>query len=169
MRHRIHAAIGVIALGFTAGCLTLPPPTPISGPRESVHSLVGEWSGYYVGKESQRSGSIEFVLLDGDSVAYGNVVMVPREYAMQDINRREEHHIVPPPRLLQITFVHVTDSELRGVLEPYMDPDCDCPVVTTFTGRTASKDKFFGTFVTRQVETAHEHTGRWEVQRRKEH
>jgi len=57
-----------------------------------------------------------------------------------------------------------TPITVTGVLDAYRDPQCDCPVETTFTGRV-NGDTIDGTFVTRGSQTAAPQTGTWRVKR----
>jgi hypothetical protein len=67
------------------------------------------------------------------------------------------------PQVLQVSFVAVADARVSGTLEPYLAPDCQCVVHTTFTG-SISGDVVKGTFVTR-VPGGAEQGGRWKVMR----
>jgi hypothetical protein len=165
--HLLKSACAVALLAASAGCLTVPAPTPVSGPETAVQRLAGEWTGYYVGTKSHRSGAISFSLQAGDTTAYGEVVMVPREYWRYDPARERSVRVTPPPVLLTVTFVRVMNGEVTGVLEPYSDPDCDCLVVTTFTGQMTTPHTITGTFATRIVGTSAQQSGRWQVTRRK--
>jgi len=49
---------------------------------------------------------------------------------------------------LRIDFVNVSFGGVRGVLEPYIAPDCKCTVTTRFTGAIVG-DTIRGTFITR--------------------
>jgi hypothetical protein len=57
-----------------------------------------------------------------------------------------------------------TPVTVSGVLDAYRDPQCDCPVVTTFTG-TLNGDTIDGTFATRGSQTAAPQIGTWRVKR----
>jgi hypothetical protein len=65
--------------------------------------------------------------------------------------------------VLRISFVRVAEGQVTGVLEPYVAPDCQCRVTTSFTG-TVKGDTIEGTFATRGPEGL-EQTGRWKVSR----
>jgi hypothetical protein len=66
-------------------------------------------------------------------------------------------------RALAIRFVEVAGGNVEGALEPYIAPDCDCVVTTTFTG-SVSADTVRGTFITRG-RLMNAQTGTWSVVR----
>jgi hypothetical protein len=69
----------------------------------------------------------------------------------------------PTSQVLTIKLVRVSGDTVSGVLDAYRDPECDCPVVTTFTGNL-NGDTIEGTFNTRgSVNTPQ--TGTWRVKR----
>jgi hypothetical protein len=55
---------------------------------------------------------------------------------------------------------------LRGTMDPYRDPGCDCQVETTFVGRL-SGDTIEGTFTTTPSGNVPITTGRWKMTRQK--
>jgi hypothetical protein len=57
----------------------------------------------------------------------------------------------------------ILGSEAR-VLDAYRDPDCECPVQTTFTG-IVNGDTIDGTFTTRGPPSTAGQTGSWRVKR----
>jgi hypothetical protein len=69
-------------------------------------------------------------------------------------------------QVLTIKLVRVSGDTVSGVLDAYRDPQCDCPVVTTFTGKLAG-DVIDGTFTTRGNQTAAQQTGTWRVTRKR--
>lgn len=156
----------VALMAICAGCASAPIPVSLVGPQNDIAQLAGEWSGSYRGEDSHRTGSIRLRLAAGDTVAYGDVVMIPREYEQQTWDRAMTTTLAPAPRLLQITFVRIADGRVSGVLDPYMDPDCDCLVLTTFTGQFTRRHTIEGTFTTRIAGTPYVNVGRWEVKRR---
>ena len=71
------------------------------------------------------------------------------------------------PQMLNISFVSATGGVLRGTMDPYTDPSCDCKVQTTFVGRL-SGDTIEGTFTTTpQGSEGNLTTGRWKMSREK--
>jgi hypothetical protein len=69
-------------------------------------------------------------------------------------------------QVLTIKLVRVSGDTVSGVLDAYRDPECDCPVVTTFTG-TLSGDTIDGTFTTHGAQAAAPQSGTWRVTRRR--
>jgi hypothetical protein len=66
--------------------------------------------------------------------------------------------------VLSIAFVRISGGDVTGTLDPYTDPECQCTVQTTFTGKLRG-NTIEGTFVTRGP-SAREQAGRWKVTRR---
>lgn len=163
MRFTLIAAAVLVA----SGCHYRPTPVPIVGDRPSVAALAGTWTGTYRGTESGRAGSITFTIqFSGDS-AFGDVLMesppgVPVIQPADDPRAHRAH--AREARLLAVSFVDVVGGEVQGELEPYVAPDCDCTVVTTFRGFVRA-DTVRGTFVTRG-RLIHPQTGVWAVVRR---
>jgi hypothetical protein len=117
---------------LAAGCASAPPPIPVIGAPESLGALAGNWAGTYRGIDSRRDGSISFSLRTGDTVAYGDVLMIPAGYEDHHVWNEREHHggATPPhPAVLTVAFVEVSDGQVTGMLDPYTDPDCrgGCP------------------------------------------
>jgi hypothetical protein len=77
----------------------------------------------------------------------------------------EQHRMhIHAPQSLRIDFVHVGFSGVMGTLEPYIAPDCNCPVTTTFNGNVVG-DTISGTYITRGATRAST-DGTWRVVRR---
>ncbi len=158
-------ALAALALA----CATKPTPVTISGDAGSRASLAGRWSGEYQSQSTGRSGSIVFNLSPSGEAATGDVVMIPRGYGkalvpysqttaggtIQDTNTSQ---------VLTIKLVRVAGDTVSGVLDAYREPQCDCPVVTTFTG-LLNGDSIDGTFATRGTPANAPQTGTWRVKR----
>jgi hypothetical protein len=71
----------------------------------------------------------------------------------------------PRPRTLRIRFIRLDRGIIDGTMEPYQDPDCGCPVYTTFTGDLQG-DVIEGTFTARPGHGA-SYKGTWLVQRKR--
>jgi hypothetical protein len=157
----------VLALLAVMACApSLPETVPLVGTVSDVSSLVGEWTGEYDGGASGRSGSIVFVLRSATDTAHGDVLMIPRAYGEQaTADARHGQLQLRSNQVLRIAFVRVASGEVTGTLDPYTDPNCNCPVQTTFTGRL-SGNTIEGTFVTRGSQLPREQTGRWRVTRK---
>ena len=154
-----------VAAALCAGCHTQPVPVPVRADPAALAELAGNWIGTYQGSESGRSGQITFQISEHGDSAFGDVLMVPQSGAMP-------HPVDPPaahlrhassPQSLSIAFVALAGDRVRGTLEPYVAPDCQCRVQTTFTG-AVSGDQITGTFITRTANGA-EQTGHWHVSR----
>ena len=160
---------GVLIAAMAAGCRYRPEPVPMVGPHPAIEALEGQWSGEYWSSETRRAGSILFeITAHGDS-AFGDVVMqVPAGEAAPrptDLLSGHEKH-VRSAEMLSIRFVEVTGSTIQGELEPYIAPDCECVVRTTFYGRREGYG-IYGTFITR-TQTGIIQRGEWWVKRRGE-
>lgn len=157
----------VVALAVAlAGCHYQPWPVHLEGTPSDVAELAGEWVGEYSGAQSGRSGSIIFRLSAGRDSAFGDVLMVnQRGGAITAGDSPTEHaRHAQSSKLLRIAFVRIEGGRVRGALEPYTEPECDCTLSTTFTG-TVSGDVVEGTFITRD-EASKEQSGRWRVTRK---
>jgi hypothetical protein len=67
-------------------------------------------------------------------------------------------------QVLTIRLVRVSADTVSGVLDAYRDPQCDCPVETTFTGRLTG-NTIAGTYTTRGSTSVAPQTGTWRVKR----
>jgi hypothetical protein len=65
---------------------------------------------------------------------------------------------------LTIKLVRVSGDTVSGVLDAYRDPECDCPVETTFVGKLTG-DTIDGTFTTKGSQSVAPQTGTWRVKR----
>jgi hypothetical protein len=79
--------------------------------------------------------------------------------------RMHEEH-VRSTELLTVRFVRIDGSAVRGILEPYIAPDCQCSVTTVFRG-TVTGDRVEGTYTTRGPNDLVQE-GRWSAARRKQ-
>jgi hypothetical protein len=160
---KLRALLVSLCAGVSIACAS-PPAIPLRGSPTAYAALVGEWDGWYRGRDAGRSGSIWFTLAAGEDHAHGDVLMTPRDLTVPYTpNRRGIES--QPTRFLTIKFVRVSDGGLQGVLEPYWDPLCHCEAVTSFHGRLEG-DRIRGTFVTR-LEGAARSEGQWEATRRR--
>jgi hypothetical protein len=131
------------------GCASSATSVPVKGPESDLATLVGEWKGHYENDGAGRSGEITFKLEVGRHSAEGQVVMqLPTGEA----------------RPLKIQFVEIARRELRGRIDPYVDPTCDCTVQTEFVGLMRGST-VAGTFTSRLEGRGGARTGTWAVQR----
>ncbi len=162
------ADAAVLALAaLPAACASVPDPVPVAGAPGALELLVGVWSGEYEGRESGRSGTLTFQLEAGSDTAYGHVLMVPRQadgpYGRPEAeaNRPERE---PHPQPIGIRFVRLENATVEGVLEPYEDPACGCPLTTTFLG-TIEGNVITGTFETVHGTNRFTETGTWRARK----
>jgi len=148
-----------------AACHYQPVPVPVQAEPAALVALAGAWAGTYEGTQSGRTGSITFRITERGDSAFGDVLMVADNGGMpQPVDAPAEHlRHAGSPQMLSIAFVSLTGHRVRGTLEPYIAPDCQCRVITTFTG-TVAGDVVSGTFVTR-TQDGMEQTGQWRVSR----
>jgi hypothetical protein len=147
-------------------CKSAPqPPVRLQGDPTSLARLAGAWSGSYWGGAGGRGGSLSFALRSGSDSLYGDVTMVdPRGQPIRAADRSDVHAMhVGSPQQLRIDFVAIRADSVRGVLEPYVAPDCECTVTTTFLGQVRG-DEIKGTFQTRNAGRV-QAEGSWEMKR----
>jgi hypothetical protein len=149
----------------SAGCHYQPVPVPVQADPGTLAALAGNWAGSYEGEQTGRTGSITFRITEKGDSAFGDVMMVPQSGVLpHPVDTPAEHlRHAGGPQVLSIAFVAISGDRVRGTLEPYVAPDCQCRVVTTFTG-AAQGDRITGTFTTRTADGV-EQTGQWRVSR----
>lgn len=162
-----------LATGMLA-CASKPTPVTVAGEASDRASLAGKWSGEYQSTSTGRSGSIVFNLSPSGDAASGDVVMIPRGYgkALEAYNQASNTGTPTTTtmqntnnsQVLTIKLVRVNGDTVSGSLDAYRDPECDCPVVTTFTG-TLHGDTLDGTYATRGTQSNAPQTGTWRVTR----
>ena len=151
--------MSVVPLLLAGACASSPTPVAVAGAAPDVLELAGEWAGEYWSLDSGRSGSILFQLRAGADSALGDVLMIAPGQGHDHAGGRH-----PSSEYIAISFVRVAGTRVRGALEPYRDPSCDCQAVTTFEGNLQG-DRIEGTFTTRHVRSDAVQEGRWRVQR----
>ena len=158
-----HLVIRTIALAALVACGGQPMPIRLQGDPVSIARLQGTWIGAYRGGVS-IGGSLTFQLRGGVDSLYGDVAMLGGTQPIRSTDPADVHraHVQSPLRL-RIDFVWIGNDVVRGTLEPYVAPTCECVVATTFEGRVRD-DRIAGEF-----ETRHEGRviagGTWEVSR----
>jgi hypothetical protein len=161
-----HTTIGVLAFAITAACQSTPQtPVRLQGDPASMARLAGTWSGQYWGGAGGRGGSLSFALRSGSDSLYGDVTMLdPRGEPIRAADPSGMHAMhVASPQLLRIDFVAIRADSIRGILEPYIAPDCQCTASTTFVGQVRG-DEIKGTFQTRSAGRV-QAEGTWEMKR----
>jgi hypothetical protein len=159
--------IALLAPLSLAACGRTISTVPVRGSEPAVAQLAGKWSGEYSSEESGRSGTIAFELRAGADTAQGEVVMTSRGdmQTAQSARAPELAGTATVSEVLTIRFVLVSCTEVSGVLSPYRDPGCGCPITTTFRG-VISGDVIEGTFETTGAGFSHvTQRGRWRVAR----
>jgi hypothetical protein len=164
---RMHRTlICALAVSLVTGCQTTPQaPVQLRGDPASLARLAGSWSGQYWGGAGGRGGSLSFMLKSGSDSLYGDVAMVdPRGQTIRAADPASVHAThVSSPQHLRIDFVTIQADSVRGVLEPYVAPDCNCTVSTTFLGQLRGNE-IKGTFQTRSGGRV-QAEGSWEMKR----
>ena len=163
--------LGLVSLACVSlACASKPTPVIVTGDAGDRASLAGKWSGEYTSSATGRSGSIVFNLSPSGDAANGDVVMIPRgngkalvPYGNATTAAGGTVSAAPVSQVLTIKLVRVSGNMVSGVLDAYRDPECDCPVVTTFTG-TLNGDTIEGTFSTSGSSNTPQ-TGTWRVKR----
>ena len=155
--------VSMLAAVVVVACRSQPSLVPLRGSPPEIAALAGEWSGEYGGAQSGRSGSIMLRITAGGDTAYGDVVMVAktgqRSIAAHDLREHQAH--AQSADVLRVAFVRVGAGRVSGMLEPYVAPDCQCRVTTSFSG-TVRDNVIEGTFVTRGG-SGLEQSGQWRV------
>ena len=157
---------GALAVALITGCgSTSQMPVRLQGDPASMARLAGTWTGQYWGGGGGRGGSLSFTLRSGTDSLYGDVTMIDsRGQQIRAADPTGEHAMhVRSPQQLRIDFVAIRADSVRGVLEPYVAPDCNCTVSTTFVGE-ARGSEIKGTFQTRNGGRV-QAEGAWEMKR----
>jgi hypothetical protein len=156
------AMLGALAL-LAVGCRTQQAPVQLQGDPLSIRWLAGHWAGSYWGPG--RGGSLTFTLRSGTDSLYGDVTMVDRAgHSMRAADAMDLHSVhVRSPQQLRIDFVAIHADSIRGMLEPYVSPECDCIVRTTFVGQVRGNE-IKGTFDTHGAGRPLAE-GQWEMKR----
>jgi hypothetical protein len=141
--------VGALSLVAIAACQYHPAPISLQGEATSIAALRGEWSGEYWGNASERRGSLSFTISATADSAFGDVIMLtPQGQQIRPVDAGDQHRLhSASSQALRIDFVRVGAGMVSGTLEPYIAPDCECQVSTTFTGNVLG-DTIRGTFVT---------------------
>ena len=168
---RARLAVPVVLAALLAACSSAPPPPPVSvdANQKDLNSMAGDWSGEYFSGDTGRTGSIRLTLDAEQGAVSGTVLMFPkgRSSAMEPANRQASPSTSAPRggQPLSIRFILIEDGMVSGTLEPYKDPECDCLLSTTFTGRVHG-DVIEGSFVSHGGPAHVTQDGRWKVTRK---
>jgi hypothetical protein len=115
------------------------PTVTVQGEQDDVRAMAGRWEGTYESEQNGREGTIQFELTAAGDTARGEILMRPVDqdpYQYQGSARAEQNDLRPlqAPTLLPIKFVRFRPEQVLGTLDPYIDPDCNCQVTTSFIG-----------------------------------
>lgn len=169
---KVRPGLLLFVAGALIACATKPTPVTLAGDAGDRATLAGKWTGEYSSPSTGRSGSIVFNLSSSGDAASGDVVMVPRgldrPLTPYTAGNTSTGGVQAPAssQVLTIKLVRVSGDTVSGVLDAYRDPECNCPVITTFTG-TLSGDTIDGTFITHGAQAAAPQTGTWRVARKR--
>lgn len=150
-----------------AACRTTPSASVrLQGEPSAIARLAGRWTGEYWNGAGGRGGSLAFSLRSGSDSLFGDVTMLdPRGQQLRAADPMDVHMLhVQSPTQLRIDLVIAQGDSVRGVLEPYISPDCECAVTTTFFGQVHG-DRIDGRFETRNAGRIRAE-GKWELERR---
>jgi hypothetical protein len=173
---RLMRRLPVACLFTLASCRMTPSPAPVplEGRQEELSALAGEWTGQYWSKDTGRRGVIRFAMPEAADTGHGEVEITfsPTLRLVQDAAAvgppasETDDDLTPKPcTVLNIRVVRVEHDGVRGTMEPYWDPDCDCRAQTVFEGKVAG-DRITGTFTSRrQSSDRRQLTGQWQVDR----
>ncbi len=166
-------ALAVLA---AASCSSQPNPAPEvpldAATKQDRSALVGKWTGVYMSADTGRDGSIVFELKSGEkAMAQGDVLMWPKGSknvkAPSEVKALPEDQLKTMPQILTISFVEAQGGIVTGTIDPYIDPDCNCQVRTTFGG-TVDGDVIVGDFtIERFDQPGRKARGNWKVTRQK--
>lgn len=168
---KVRAAVLMVLAVVLAACSSAPPPPPVSvdASQKDLNALAGDWSGDYFSGATGRNGALRFTLNAEQGALYGTVLMFPqgRSSALEPANRQASPSTSAPRggQPLSIRLIMIEDGMVSGTLEPYKDPDCDCFLSTTFTGRVRG-DTIQGSFVSHGGPGHGTQDGRWKVTRK---
>ena len=132
----------VLSVVGLAGCSAMPPPVPVIGSPAEIARLEGAWDGEYSSDETLRSGSIAFTLAAGADTAFGDVLMLPRQFTEGRTPGDVQVSERPRPRNLPIRFVLTSRSTIKtctggslnqGVVSSGSSASLSCPRYETRT------------------------------------
>jgi hypothetical protein len=161
----MRTTLAALAVLLAVDCGGQSMPVRLQGDPVSIAWLAGSWTGQYWGGASGRGGSLAFELRSGSDSLYGDVTMVGSAgQPLHPADPMEVHRMhVQSAQQLRIDFVAAQADSVRGTLEPYVSPECDCIVTTRFLGHVRG-DRITGTFETRSAARVMA-VGEWEMRR----
>ncbi len=159
--------LAALILASSGACRYQPTPVPLVGAPEGIAALRGEWTGEYWSGAAERRGALNFSISTRSDSAFGDVTMfTPLGQQIRPADSGDQHRVhSASTQALRIDFVRVASGSVSGTLEPYIAPDCNCQVSTTFTGSVVG-DTIRGTFVTNGPQGG-TRDGQWMMARRR--
>lgn len=158
--------LALALLLLLAACTAEPPPAvPVYADSRDLRVLEGHWWGQYWSAETGRSGRIRLSLEASEDRAFGDVLMLPAGRRGKPDDPQPQGPALAETLAIEFVRVDAATETVSGTLAPYRDPDCDCVVATTFTGRV-SRNVIEGSFVTQAGGAYGVRRGRWRVERR---
>lgn len=160
--------LALLALAAVGGCAYTSPPVKLQGAPAATATLTGDWDGaYWSGGPGDRRGTLKFYIGPGADSTFGDVAMLtPLGLPVQPVDQGPAHRAhTRLAQSLRVDFARVTSDSVTGVLEPYIAPDCECEVSTTFIGAIVG-DTIRGTFATRGMPGGNR-DGAWRLVRRR--
>lgn len=157
----------VLCVAIFGACTYAGTPVPLRGSTGDIGVIAGRWDGEFWSDESGRRGSLLFTIRSGTDTAFGDVVLnTDGTEPVIAADARDPQHLrhSRAPEVLRVTFVAVRGENIRGLIEPYVAPDCRCVVVTEFVGAITG-DTVAGRYDTRGPGVRQE--GRWIMRRSK--
>jgi len=146
----MRTAVVLALLTFAVGCAGSMPSVAVKGSTSDRAKLAGDWEGNFEALRSDQKGTIAFSFQAGRHTGTGSMVMsVPGQ---------------PAPQALAIDYIQVASGTIKGKVEAYQDPDCDCTIETEFEGAVAG-DIIEGTYTSRLLGKDESRAGFWSVQR----
>lgn len=147
---------------MTAACAWKPSPVVMIGPLEEISAFTGEWSGEYRSIAADRFGTIWFKLEAGRDIAFGDVLMIPRETVMNEPSAPEQWR--DHPQTLTIKFVRVRGLQVTGAIDPYTASHGTDILFTVFRGELKG-DRVEGEFLILNDAGTEPQQGTWWAQR----
>jgi len=165
----------ILTLLLLLGCVSCASTSPaprvrVSGTPQDLAALAGTWSGAYSSGGTGRSGSIRFSLTAESDSARGEVIMQPRRSnntmgATRQGGMPNTTTTLPQaPTPIRIRFVRASGDSVTGQLASYIDPECGCPLSTTFFGRIKG-NSIEGRYESVSTSGGERSNGTWHVKR----
>src|SRR6187397_1846481 len=139
-------SLSLLAVATTPPChpVSQGGPVPVEGSQEEISAMAGEWAGEYWTKDAGRHGVIRVVMPQRAHTGFreGEITFSPALAAAAAASSADpkahagEDRLDPDPcPFLSIKVVRIEKNAVRGTLDPYWDPDCECRTQTVFEGK----------------------------------